>query len=318
MCTYLKNMERKKLKDLKNKSFYSIQKMFNRVFKRVNTFVDFKTDLVEGSSKRAGEELEQENEEEVAIDVVPLAAKSPKIVSWKIHKEGKNSYYQIMRANGKSQMYMIFSHMLKSFDREDLEDLYKLVKPRYGSTRLVEDLDLVLWNDLKNMFEPHVEDTAWRNQQGYKVLEWKLNLMILKKNIKFRGGLLGLKAFLMLFGVTAALIDVNAAQSKLVLLENFNKIYSKCLRLLYKVNAVEGVNAASEEVSNPELVRIRYIKVESTRQKGVCYNCGIEGHFVSECRKPKENKDFVRGAWSDSEGGDEPQNVATCLMAIGS
>ncbi|GKC97355.1 hypothetical protein Tco_1167630 [Tanacetum coccineum] len=61
MCTYLKNMEEKKLKDMKNKSFYSIQKMFDKSFKRVNTFVDFRTDLVEGSSKRAGEELEQES-----------------------------------------------------------------------------------------------------------------------------------------------------------------------------------------------------------------------------------------------------------------
>ncbi|GJR52091.1 hypothetical protein Tco_1402612 [Tanacetum coccineum] len=53
---------------------------------------------------------------------------------------------------------------------------------------------------------------------------------------------------------TAALIDVNAAQSKLVLLENFNENYSKCLRLLYKVNAAEGVNAASKEVSTAELI----------------------------------------------------------------
>ncbi|GJU94237.1 retrovirus-related pol polyprotein from transposon TNT 1-94 [Tanacetum coccineum] len=130
MCTYLKNMEGKKLKDLKNKSFDSIQKMFDRAFKRVNTFVDFRTDLVEGSSMRAREELKQEStkkqkvyedkdttelqslmevipdEEEVAIDVVPLAIKSPTIVDWKIHKEGKNnSYYQIVRADGKSQMY---------------------------------------------------------------------------------------------------------------------------------------------------------------------------------------------------------------------
>ncbi|GJU65790.1 hypothetical protein Tco_1247625 [Tanacetum coccineum] len=34
MCTYLKNMEGKKPKDLKNKSFDSIQKMFDRAFKR--------------------------------------------------------------------------------------------------------------------------------------------------------------------------------------------------------------------------------------------------------------------------------------------
>ncbi|GJX85349.1 putative reverse transcriptase domain-containing protein, partial [Tanacetum coccineum] len=53
--------------------------------------------------------------------------------------------------------------------------------------------------------------------------------------------------------ITVAFIDVNAAQSKLVLLENFNENYSKCLRLLYKVNAVEGVNAASEEVITAEL-----------------------------------------------------------------
>ncbi|GJS07141.1 hypothetical protein Tco_0363937 [Tanacetum coccineum] len=142
MCTYLKNMEGYKLKDLKSKGFDSIQEMFDRAFKRVNTFEDFRTKLVEGKEKRAGTELVQENEEEVAIDVIPLVVKSPSIVDWKIHKEGKRSYYQIIRADGKSQMYMIFSHMLKSFDREDLEDLYKLVKAKYKSTRPVEDLDL--------------------------------------------------------------------------------------------------------------------------------------------------------------------------------
>ncbi|GJZ98040.1 hypothetical protein Tco_0670493 [Tanacetum coccineum] len=69
----------------------------------------------------------------------------------------------------------------------------------------------------------------------------------------------GIKSFLMLFGITAVLIDDNAAQSKLVLLENYNENYSKCLRLLYKVNAAEGVNAASEEVSTSELVSTAYM-----------------------------------------------------------
>ncbi|GJW36260.1 hypothetical protein Tco_0059180, partial [Tanacetum coccineum] len=186
MCTYLKNMEGYKLKDLKYKEFDSIQKMFDRAFQRVNTFEDFRTELVEGKEKRAGTELDKEtaelkqlmkiipDEEEVAIDVIPLAVKSPSIVGWKIYKEGRKSCYQIMRADGKSQMHMIFSQMLKSFDREDLKDLYKLVKAKYKSTRPVEDLDLLLWGDLKIMFEPHVEDKVWRNQQEYKVLNWKL------------------------------------------------------------------------------------------------------------------------------------------------
>ncbi|GJU13478.1 putative ribonuclease H-like domain-containing protein [Tanacetum coccineum] len=138
MCNYLKNMEGY----LKFKDFDVIQKIFDKAFKRVNTFDDYTTELLE--------ELMQiiPDEEEVAIDAIPLAVKSPKIVGWKIYKKGKKSYYQIIRADGKSQMYMIFSHMLKSFDREDLEDLYKLVKAKYGSNKPVEDLDLLLWGDL--------------------------------------------------------------------------------------------------------------------------------------------------------------------------
>nr|GEU54898.1 hypothetical protein [Tanacetum cinerariifolium] len=89
--------------------------------------------------------------EEVAVDAIALAVKSLGIIDWKIYKEGKKSYYQIIRADGKSQMYMFFSQMLTSYDKDDLEDLYKLT-----------------------MFELHVEDAVWRKQQRYKVLEWKL------------------------------------------------------------------------------------------------------------------------------------------------
>ncbi|GKC93876.1 hypothetical protein Tco_1159318, partial [Tanacetum coccineum] len=123
MCTYLKNMEGYKLKDLKSKGYDSIQEMFDRAFKRQKVDDDKET-----------KELKQcmeiiPDEEEVTINAIPFAVK-------------------------------IFSQMLKSFDREDLEDLYKLVKARYGSTRPVESMDYLLWNDMKIMFEPHIEDEA--------------------------------------------------------------------------------------------------------------------------------------------------------------
>ncbi|GJT47506.1 hypothetical protein Tco_0956221 [Tanacetum coccineum] len=131
MCTYLKNMEGWKPKSLKNKSFANIQKLFDKAFKRVNTFVDYKTELMEesskkaeaeiaqeSSSKRTGEALEQESSkkqkveddkefeelkqcleiipddrDDVTIDVTPLSTKSPTIVDYKIYKEGKKRYF---------------------------------------------------------------------------------------------------------------------------------------------------------------------------------------------------------------------------------
>ncbi|GJU64504.1 hypothetical protein Tco_1246339 [Tanacetum coccineum] len=130
MSTYLKNMAGYKHNQLKNKSFDDIQKLFDKAMKRVNTFVDMETELVKGSevraeaeivqessSKSAGTELEQKSikkqkvdedketaelqrlievvrdKEEVGIDVIPLATKPPSIVDYKIHKEGKKTYY---------------------------------------------------------------------------------------------------------------------------------------------------------------------------------------------------------------------------------
>ncbi|GKE89502.1 hypothetical protein Tco_1566977 [Tanacetum coccineum] len=163
-----KNFAAKRAEEKRNRPPTRAQQRNIMSMKR--TFIDYRTELVEesskkaeielvenlkkaeaemmeGSSKRAGEELEQESikkqkvdednettelqslieivpdEVEVAIDAIPLATKPPTIVDWKIHKEGKSNYYQIIRANGSSKMYMVFSQMLKSFDRQDLEDL---------------------------------------------------------------------------------------------------------------------------------------------------------------------------------------------------
>ncbi|GJU07152.1 hypothetical protein Tco_1123582 [Tanacetum coccineum] len=74
MITYLKNMEGWKHKDLKSKDFDSIKELFNKAFKKVNMFVDYRTYLVEGSSKRAGDELEQEVTKKQKVDDVQETA----------------------------------------------------------------------------------------------------------------------------------------------------------------------------------------------------------------------------------------------------
>nr|GEW46773.1 hypothetical protein [Tanacetum cinerariifolium] len=165
----------------------------------VNTFVDYKIELVleeslkkakaettqKGSSKRAGDELEQERSkkqkvrddkeseklkkcleiipddgDDVTIDATHLSSKSPTIIDYKIYKKGKKNYFQIFRADGNSQMYLTFSKMHKIFDREDLEVLWRLVKARFEKLKPVDNMDSFLLHNLKTMFEHHIEDNV--------------------------------------------------------------------------------------------------------------------------------------------------------------
>ncbi|GJR27187.1 hypothetical protein Tco_1103419 [Tanacetum coccineum] len=149
MSTYLKNVAGYKHTQLKNKSFEEIQMLFEKEMKRVNIFADMDAELVKGK------EIREES-------------------SFQIHRAGRQGSYEIIRANGNTKTYTLFSQLIKEFDREDLENLWKLVKTKHGYTRPEEAYERVLWGDLKVMFEPDVEDNIWRNLQGQKILLWKL------------------------------------------------------------------------------------------------------------------------------------------------
>ncbi|GJX78191.1 hypothetical protein Tco_0325002 [Tanacetum coccineum] len=167
--------------------------------KRVNTFVDMKTELVKSIETRTegnehvevGKDDDQEEAEmkkhieivkdnEVAIDAIPLATKPPVIVKYKIVKEGKFVYFQLLSVDGSSKRYLSMIKMLQNIDREDLETLWKLVKAKHGNTRPEDEYERVLWGDTK----------------------------IQKMNVKFRGGLLGLKDFKMILRVTTAQLQL--------------------------------------------------------------------------------------------------------------
>nr|GEX76163.1 hypothetical protein [Tanacetum cinerariifolium] len=120
-------------------------------------------------------EIVPEDDEDVAIKATPLSSKSSTIVDYKIYIEGKKSYFKIIRAGGNSQNYLTFGTMFKNFNREDLEVLRSIVKERFKKTKPVDDIDNLLCQTLKTMFEPHVKDIIWKYQQGAnKVNNWKL------------------------------------------------------------------------------------------------------------------------------------------------
>ncbi|GJS38582.1 hypothetical protein Tco_0563625 [Tanacetum coccineum] len=200
MITYLKHMGKYTRSQLKSTSFEEIQKLYKKEQQWINDFVPMSDESgkkdnssgkqAESSKKRPRAEHDEESVkkqklqddaekeelracldivqgDDIAINVEYLATKYP-IVDWNTYILTENMmYYQIIRADGSSKNYKIFSEMLDDFDRQDVMDLHRLVKERYDTTS-PEGYNLLLCGDLKTLFEPCKEDKVWRNQQEKK------------------------------------------------------------------------------------------------------------------------------------------------------
>nr|GEZ04193.1 hypothetical protein [Tanacetum cinerariifolium] len=132
------------------------KELFDKAIKRINNFIDFKTELVQVEDDKESEELKKcveiilDDEDDILIDSTPLSSKSPTIIVYQIYKEGKKNYFQIFRADGNSHMYF----------GEDLEVLWRLDKDIFVKTKLVDGMDSFLLHTLKTMFEHHVKDNV--------------------------------------------------------------------------------------------------------------------------------------------------------------
>ncbi|GKD42236.1 hypothetical protein Tco_1266881, partial [Tanacetum coccineum] len=180
MCTYLKNMEGWKPKYLKNKSFANIQDLFDKDMKRVNTFVDMDTELVKESSKKAEAETTQESSSKIAGEALEQeSSKKQKMDDDKETEELKQCMEIILddgddvtiKATPLSTKSLTI--MLKNFDREDLEVLWSIVKARFKKTEPVNYMDIFLHLNLKTMFEHHLKDKSWKNQQRERITKTK-------------------------------------------------------------------------------------------------------------------------------------------------
>ncbi|GJT88553.1 hypothetical protein Tco_1070270 [Tanacetum coccineum] len=80
-------------------------------------------------------------------------------------------YYKIFRSDGSSRWIKTFSNIVIRFDRLDLMELYNLVMQRF-ETIIPEGVDLVLWGDLRTMFDANAEDELWQNQERWNLKSW--------------------------------------------------------------------------------------------------------------------------------------------------
>nr|GEX80959.1 hypothetical protein [Tanacetum cinerariifolium] len=87
------------------------------------------------------------------VYVQALQVKHP-IIDWKVHSED----------------------LLRQLDREDLNQLWALVKEYLNIRPASSDKEMELWVELKRMYEPDPEDQLWNLTQNYMhtPVEWKL------------------------------------------------------------------------------------------------------------------------------------------------
>nr|GEW91459.1 hypothetical protein [Tanacetum cinerariifolium] len=123
-------------------------------------------------------EVVEDEDDDVFVEATPLASKVP-VVDYQIVLIDNKPRYKIIRADDTYQLYISFTTLLKNFDREDLETLWKKVKDRFSTSKPPNFLDEYLLLILRTMFEePDGQDAIWRNQKSVHglalVKRWKL------------------------------------------------------------------------------------------------------------------------------------------------
>nr|GEY92010.1 hypothetical protein [Tanacetum cinerariifolium] len=88
----------------------------------------------------------------------------------------EKDYWKIIRLGGHTAVYQFFVDMLKLFDREDLHQLWALVKETLSIRQASRNKEIELWVELKRLFEPDFKDKLWTHTQKLMqdLLDWKL------------------------------------------------------------------------------------------------------------------------------------------------
>ncbi|GKC10009.1 hypothetical protein Tco_1001619 [Tanacetum coccineum] len=163
-------------KEVSKKSGGKRRKILDR--KRTKDAQDKETSKRQKLDKEEADDQEEEDitqyiviadVEEITINDVPLATRPPIIVDVEIVSEGQMSSYYIIRADGSLRRYSTMTLIFQDIDREDLENLWKIVKGKFKDASPEENYKRVLWGDLKVMFEPDMESEIWRMIENYDV-----------------------------------------------------------------------------------------------------------------------------------------------------
>ncbi|GJW59746.1 hypothetical protein Tco_0109081 [Tanacetum coccineum] len=195
MIKYLKNQGNYKISDFKGMSYDEIRPIFEKNgTEMMKSPEKIKSPEESHEKMKSPEKIVEEvvdTQEEMKEVVKEPGAKRKKSIPRKntmkrqkmekdAEKEELKGFLDIIpreevpiEGDGSSKNYKVLSEMLEDFDRQDVEELYRLVKEKYSASRL-EGFDLMLWGDLYTLFESDEEDEIWKDQHEYNLISWIL------------------------------------------------------------------------------------------------------------------------------------------------
>nr|GEV69419.1 hypothetical protein [Tanacetum cinerariifolium] len=163
-----------KTKHFRGMTLEEIKEKFILVWKQLEDFVPMSSKEESVSKEELKEMMQLVPLEEVYVEA--LQVKHP-IIDWEIHCEEQREYWKIIRLGGHTAVYQFFVDMLKQFDREDLHQLWILVKETLSIKQATKDKENELWVELKRIFEPDFKDQLWTHNQNFMhdPFEWIYN-----------------------------------------------------------------------------------------------------------------------------------------------
>ncbi|GJV08331.1 hypothetical protein Tco_1345987, partial [Tanacetum coccineum] len=205
MMTYLKHACGKKHSDLKTKTFEEIQVLYERLKRQDQNFVAIGSAKDERQIKELNKDLKKkrviketpreedtakpndgsDDEHKKCLRIVTfdstIDSEIMEIKSFiaRLHKVSSpdGNYLVIYKVNGHFKAFNYLMEVLHIFDRQDLFHLYDLVMKQYSEIT-PEDIELILWGDLKIMMESSTKENdqgdLWNNQQETKIIRWRL------------------------------------------------------------------------------------------------------------------------------------------------
>nr|GEU47480.1 hypothetical protein [Tanacetum cinerariifolium] len=140
--TLLKNFDREDLETLWRISREEIEKEEEEIIKSIDETPAQKAAKRRRLREQAKEyenlkkqlEVVVDEDDDVFIEATPIGRKVP-VVNYEIVMTNNKPRYKIIRADDTHQLYTSFITLLKNFDREDLEDLWKIVKVRFSTSK---------------------------------------------------------------------------------------------------------------------------------------------------------------------------------------